>query len=193
VPNATELLLDPVLEICQTINNRPLTAVASEGQALNPITPNKLIFGFNSDAIPEIIPLKEYQDVDIIQRFKHRLTVKEHFDNRFRKEYLTELNYFRRWHKEDVKVPSIGDAVLISDRTIKNREFWPMGMITEVHKGRDGRIRSATVRTAIRKNDNTTELREYKRPLNLLHPMELDTGPDGIKLKDNFDNSTTNN
>jgi hypothetical protein len=172
-----------LLEICQTINNRPLTAVPSEGQALNAITPNKLIFGFNSEAFPEIIPLKEYQDADVMQRFKHRLIVKEHFDNRFRKEYLTELNYFNKWHKEDPKVPRVGQAVLINDKSIKNREFWTLGMITKLYEGRDGRVRSADVRTTVRKDDNV-EYRVYKRPLNLLHPMEFDVGPDGKILRD---------
>ena len=65
---------------------------------------------------------------------------------RWLREYLPSLQRRSKWitSKSNVKV---GNLVLIVDEnTVRNK--WQMARVLEVYTGRDGKVRSATVKTA---------------------------------------------
>jgi hypothetical protein len=63
-----------------------------------------------------------------------------------------------------ITVPKEGEVVLINDEK-QPRLFWQIGRIQDLVKSSDGAIRSAMVRKA--------NARIISRPINLLHPLEL--------------------
>ena len=68
---------------------------------------------------------------------------------------------FQKWFKT-MPNASEGQIVLISDEKLK-RSQWKLGRIVKVHPGRDGLVRSVTLKT------NKGELR---RPVQKLHLLE---------------------
>ncbi|XP_054721896.1 uncharacterized protein LOC129231540 [Uloborus diversus] len=61
----------------------------------------------------------------------------------------------------------IGDVVLLEGSN-KNKFLWPLGIITELFKGREGLVRACTVKT----KDG-----QYRRPIQLVYPLEMINGP----------------
>ena len=63
---------------------------------------------------------------------KYLNTLLTHYENRWKKEYLTEL---REHQKKNDRVPSkqiqVGDVVLISDDTLR-RTRWRLGKVVEL-------------------------------------------------------------
>ena len=49
------------------------------------------------------------------------------------------------WHKQQPNV-CVGDLVLIVGENTPRR-LWPLGLVMEVRKGRDGLVRSVTLKT----------------------------------------------
>lgn len=62
-------------------------------------------------------------------------------------EYLPEITRRTEWYDSNALPVKIGDVVVIVDSTFP-RNCWPKGRIIAIHPGRDGKVRSATVRTA---------------------------------------------
>ena len=58
----------------------------------------------------------------------------------------------------------VGAVVLIGDDT-RPRQTWKYGVIVEVHQGRDGKIRSCSVRSS--------SGAIFRRPIQLLYNLEL--------------------
>ena len=84
-------LLTVLLEIESTLNSRPLTYEYDEigGEML---TPSHLIFGFRLSSLPDVIPSEEEECVPSAnKRFHYLSKVRDHFWNRWRREYLTDL------------------------------------------------------------------------------------------------------
>ena len=67
-----------------------------------------------------------------------------HFWGRWMREWLPSLTSRKKWYfpQRDLKE---GDVVLVISPDTP-RGHWPMGRIEELHKGKDGRIRVASVR-----------------------------------------------
>ena len=66
------------------------------------------------------------------------------FWERFRKEYIPLLQARSKWIfvQRDI---CVGDVVLVVDELLP-RGQWPLGLVVDVHKSRDGLIRSVDVR-----------------------------------------------
>ena len=93
-------------------------------------------------------------------RWRYRRQVLQHLWQRWAREYVRELRVPRRAPNDQ---PKVGDMVLIGDNMKTSPALWQMGKITQLHQGRDGLIRSATVRTAGG---------ELARPIQRLYPLE---------------------
>ena len=72
------------------------------------------------------------------------------------------LSISNKWKVERPSI-KIGDVVFISDGNVQ-RGNWPMGRITQVHPGRDGLIRTVTLKT---------HKGELKLPIQRLHQLEV--------------------
>ena len=78
-------------------------------------------------------------------RWRHRLQVLDHLWRRWAREYIRELRGLRR---QPSILPKLGDMVLIGDDPETSPASWKMGKVTHLHQGRDGLVRTATVKTA---------------------------------------------
>ena len=99
----------------------------------------------------------------VSQRFLFHQRLLNHFWKRWRLEYLHKLSVRNKWQVEHPPV-KIGDVVLISDDKVQ-RGKWPMGRITQVHPGKDGFVRTVTLKT---------QKGELKRPVQRLHRLEME-------------------
>ena len=63
---------------------------------------------------------------------------------RFRQEYIPLLQARTKWISLQRNI-CVGDVVLVVDELLP-RGQWPLGLVVDVHKSRDGLIRSVDVR-----------------------------------------------
>ena len=172
-------LITTLAEIEAVINSRPLTYV-SAGDMEEPLTPSHLIMGRRIRNLPDHLShLDDTEDEDfspdssqLTRRMKHLSSTLNHFWNRWRSEYLSELREVhsytaRRQGKTHSKV-SAGDVVIVHDERLP-RGLWKLGKIKTVMRGADGHIRGATVKTTT--SDGRSIL--LNRPIQLLYPLEV--------------------
>ena len=85
------------------------------------------------------------------------------FWHRWLREWLPSLNARKKWFREQENFQE-GDVVIVmSPDTSRGR--WPLGHITKVHPGQDGKVRVVDVRVG---------KRVLRRPVVKLCPLEHD-------------------
>ena len=163
-------LLTVLLEIESTLNSRPLTYEYDEigGQML---TPSHVIFGFRLSSLPDVIPSKEEECVPSVnKRFHYLSKVRDHFWNKWRREYLTALReYHKGKYEVQLRTVSVGDVVIVYEENVK-RGFWKIGKVEEVIQGRGGVVQGAKVRV-ITKGKPVI----INRPVQKLYPLKVKT------------------
>ena len=158
-----------LIEIEAIINSRPLTYVYNDPAEPFPLTPANFLTGRRLTTLPHRVSINEQVNVStkkhLIKRFLYREKLLNQFWVRWKREYLLQLKnvHFSKPITNSSEF-NVNDLVLIGDDRLP-RQLWKMGRIIDLHKGRDGKPRSATVKTA-----STT----LKRPIQLLYSMELD-------------------
>ena len=137
------------------INARPLTAVTDDPEDVRPLRP--------SDFLHYPLPPTEGTEdgVHLQRRRRYQDTLLSHLWSRWQKEYLRNLRDIH--HSPTTESPRQGDLVLIEGERSPNRLSWTTGLISALHAGRDGLVRSATVRT------NRGDIR---RPVQKLYLLE---------------------
>ena len=79
------------------------------------------------------------------QRWRQVQFLADLFWKRWTREYLPTLQHRQNWlHPE--RNYEVGDVVLVADSHAP-RNSWPMGRIERVHKGSQGHVRSAEIKT----------------------------------------------
>jgi len=162
-------LITIVSEVEAMINDRPLTFVSSNINDLDPLTPSKLMYGHKLTCLPHAcIDDTELLDPDyprqstIVTREKTVALTVQRMQRRWRDEYLTSLRERYSDEKQNKEVVSVGDVVHIHDD--RPRVNWKIGLVTELHRGPDGLVRSVGLRT---KTGLTN------RPIRKLVPLEI--------------------
>jgi transposase InsO family protein len=147
--------------LCQieaNMNSRPLTSLSNDPEELDVLTPGHFIIGSPLIRLPE----PNYRNIPI-HRLDHyqqlQKLIQQHWD-RWRKEYLTELNH-QREKSTFVTHLKVGQVVLVKEDG-KASISWPLGRIEQVHPGADGVVRVVTVKTASSC---------YKRPISRIYPL----------------------
>ncbi|XP_068670957.1 uncharacterized protein [Montipora foliosa] len=166
-----------LVEVEAVLNSRPLTYVYDEFE--EPLTPSHLVIGRRILSMPP----KNYSiDVPHTQqalsrRAKFLQSILDHFWNRWRAEYLTQLREQHRCSKRvsSLRKVQVGDVVCIHEKTTP-RQLWRLGRVQRLLPGPDGEVRSAVVKV---KSGNLPSS-EWRRPLQRLYPLEvkLNTEPD---------------
>ncbi|XP_043203715.1 uncharacterized protein LOC122371441 [Amphibalanus amphitrite] len=144
------------------INARPLSALSEDIDDLRSLSPRDFLQvpALDEPDVPGLIE-PESQSRVLRKRWIHCREVLAHLWKRWHTEYLRELRIPPR---EERSNPAIGDLVIIRENPYQSRSLWPMGRIVELHPGRDGLTRVATLRRA----DGTTST----RPVQRLHRLE---------------------
>lgn len=142
-------------------NSRPLADVSDSPEDPLPVSPAMMLHGRDKhdETMTNVVQAEEY--VKLPKVWKARAAMHKKFVNRFRKDYISSLLPRKKWLAENDKLPKIGDLVLIEEPL--KRSKWPLARIVELTEGRDGKIRSALLKT-------TSGL--IKRPLQRLVPLE---------------------
>ncbi|KAG1683753.1 Zinc finger SWIM domain-containing protein 3 [Nymphon striatum] len=130
-----------VPEIESVINKRPITYISEDRDDPKPLRP--VDFLLTTEDLPSIIHSSPQEE--LIGHWKHRQIIIKNVWKRWRTEYLSELH---RWTKFPFGkgLPQVGDVVLVNPLNVKNRAFFPLGMITKLIPGKDGHVRAAYVR-----------------------------------------------
>ena len=134
------------MEAC--INSRPLTTVGDSKDSLTPLTPSHFLIGRSNQFQPEVdLSIQEpVKPLDLNMRDKHRQQLLDKFWAVWSQDYLRNLppalNRFKK--SGDLK---LGSVVLIKEDN-HARMLWPIGVVTEMHPGRDGVVRSVSLKTA---------------------------------------------
>ncbi|CAL9695893.1 unnamed protein product [Knipowitschia caucasica] len=154
------VLMTTLVEVEGIMNSKPLGYLSSDASDPDPVTPNLLLMGRHDASLPQAV----YDPGDLgRRRWRHSQALADHFWLSFTRHYLPGLQERSKWRK-DGKALSVGQVVLIVDPQLP-RASWPVGRITQIHPGADGRVRTASVQVKSR-----TFLRPVAR-LILLPPL----------------------
>ena len=140
-------LTDEVLEtlFCEVesmVNSRPLTKLSEEVDDMSTISPNQLLL-LNEEI--QDMPGKFICQDKYKQRWKYIQYLANQFWKKWVKAYLPELQKRSKWYDPQLEI-KIGDVVLLLEENTP-RYLWPLGLVVEVKKGRDGLVRTVKVKT----------------------------------------------
>ena len=178
-----------VVEAEGIINSRPLTYDYSSVEEGRPISPAKLLYGFDLTEIP---PMKKAQQATIpdvkgkgkgtLARYWFLESVKTSLWNRFSKEYLTSLSdrHVRAAKSKGVQaVPKVGEVVLLKGETTPRRKWRLARVIEAIPSPRDNRVRTCVVKTIMEESRSCADPKEpakcsiLKRSPSFLVPLEV--------------------
>lgn len=78
------------------------------------------------------------------QEWKRVQVLANNFWKRWRVEYLQQLQPRKKWDIDQRDLAE-GDLVLVKDTEVA-RNHWPYGVVEEVHRSKDGKVRKLSVR-----------------------------------------------
>ncbi|XP_062373449.1 uncharacterized protein LOC134061706 [Sardina pilchardus] len=136
-----EVLRTVLVEIEGILNSKPLGYTSSDAADPDPITPNCFIIGRRDASLPQVV----YQDSEQLsrRRWRHSQLLADHFWRHFVKYYLPGLQARQKWRKDATDL-QLQDVVMIVDPQLP-RALWPVGKVSQVFPGVDGKVRSANV------------------------------------------------
>lgn len=136
-----------VVEAEGLINSRPLAVPRDDPGEPLPVTPSELLLGYNISASPFPSVATQGKETELKKMWSRRQHLLQLYRRRFTKDYIQNLQTFNRAQHYDDEPLQVGDLVLYEDG-ISKRADWPLGRVVELHPGRDGKIRSVTIKTA---------------------------------------------
>ncbi|VDP10658.1 unnamed protein product [Heligmosomoides polygyrus] len=147
-----EVLQTVIVEIESVINSRPLTPYRESNSLAHVLKP----IDFVSPAVDIQLPPSQHPELQdasnkLTAWYHQSIRVLDSFWDIWHQDYLSAL---RERHQQGVRrqrstniTPHEGQLVLMADDKLP-RGQWPLAVIMEIHAGRDGAARSASVRTS---------------------------------------------
>lgn len=147
-----EVLRTVLIEIEGILNSKPLGYVSSDVADPDPVTPNMLLMGRPDPLLPQVV----YPESELLsrRRWRHTQVLADLLWRSFIRHYLPALQTRTKWQKETASLQP-GVVAMIVDPQLP-RALWPIGRITKVIPGADGRIRAAEIQV---------NARTYTRPV----------------------------
>ena len=162
-------LLTVITEIESVVNCRPLCYLYSD-EVDAVLTPSHLINGrrlISRNVVRTDVPDESSQSLN--NRVKYLKMLMSHYENRWKKEYLSGL---REFQKNENRIPAqqikIGDVVLIEDEDLP-RQRWRLGKVEELITSTDGFVRGAKLRV----HNEKRKISYINRPVNKLCFFEV--------------------
>ncbi|XP_076760954.1 uncharacterized protein LOC143429305 [Xylocopa sonorina] len=150
-----------VVQIEAVLNSRPLTPLSSDPNDLSALTPGHFLIGQPLTDLPDTnfsnTPANRLSRWQLIQKVRRDFWVRWH------KEYLNGFHTRTKWTRDDQKLQN-GMLVVIREDNLPPLQ-WRLGRIIQIHPGRDGIVRTVTVKTS-----TTTIVRNARS----LAPLPLD-------------------
>ena len=170
-------LVTTLAEIESVVNSRPLTYISADDTE-EPLTPSHLIVGRRIFNLPDHLSHLEdigdkefsFNPTQLTRRMKHLANILNHFWNRWRSEYLSELREIHSYaaRRQSKSEHSVVSVVVVHDEHLP-RGLWKLEKIVSLMKGRDNLVRGATVKIGTK--DGRKLL--LNRPIQLLYPLEV--------------------
>ncbi|XP_017875370.2 uncharacterized protein LOC108622175 [Ceratina calcarata] len=132
-----------IIQIESILNSRPLTPLSSDPNDLLALTPGHFLIGDSLTNLRERDFL--HTPSNRLSTWQHIQKIKQHFWNRWHREYLNELTKRSKWIKGDHAIKE-GTVVLLREDNLPPMQ-WPLGRVIKVHPGSDGIIRTVTLKT----------------------------------------------
>ncbi|XP_011884071.1 PREDICTED: uncharacterized protein LOC105571211 [Vollenhovia emeryi] len=138
-----EELYTVLTQVESCLNSRPLSPLSEDPYDLIPLTPAHFLIGDTMAALPQ----EDLTNVNTnrLDRYQHLQQLVQHFWNRWRTEYLHQLQTRNKWNDASGECFKPGTLVIIrEDHSPPCR--WPMARITDIHPGKDGVTRVVTLK-----------------------------------------------
>ena len=147
-----------VKEVECIVNSRPLDVQNINDPDSELLTPNHLLTLKSKVVLP---PPGVFQKDDLYCRRRWRVIqhLANEFWDRWRKEYLTNLQERKKWTEEKRNF-QVGDIVLLKEDNVV-RNLWPSARVTEVFPNQDGLVRSVQLLVV----DKSGKTHSAKRPI----------------------------
>lgn len=139
-----EQLLTLIIRIEAVLNSRPLTALSSDPNDLEALTPGHFLIGRPLVQVPEQA-LHDIPD-NRLKAFNWHQAMLQRFWRRWRSEYLTMLLPKSKWITSKPNI-AVNDLVLINEPNAPPLE-WPLGRVIKLFPGNDGVVRVVEIKTA---------------------------------------------
>lgn len=147
-------------EVESIVNSRPLTKVSDDPTDDAAMTPSDLLIVRSSPSIP----LGKFSQGDMLRRrWRYTQHLVEMFWKRYLREYVPQLQKRDRWMTQRRSMKS-GEIVLLMDENAPRKQ-WPKALVMEALKGRDGLVRSLSLKS---------KGRIITRPITKVVPLECD-------------------
>lgn len=140
------------------LNSRPLYPMSSSPDDLLSLTPGHFLIGRPLTAMPT--PSLESSNESSLQRYARVEKIRQHFWQRWQKEYIAELQQRTKWRTNTARL-NIGDLVLLQEDHVPPL-CWRLGRVARLFPGPDGISRVA---------DISTTRGNVRRPLVRLCPL----------------------
>ncbi|CAJ0595435.1 unnamed protein product [Cylicocyclus nassatus] len=164
------------------VNSRPLTTIGEAADNNEVLRPIDFVYKNIRHGIEVIRQDEQHQEdppyqptpeistqLDAKKAISDAETLTNKFWDKWKTEYLLELRerhvLYGSNYKSSKNNPCVGDIVLIDDDLKTSRDHWPMGVIEDLVKSKDGEVRSAVLKTGTG--------RCVQRPINRLIPLEI--------------------
>nr|CAH7746010.1 unnamed protein product [Callosobruchus chinensis] len=132
-----------LVQVEAILNSRPISPLSESVEDLNPLTPSHFLVGRPLMAVPDAdvstVP------VNRLSLYQHIQQLVQHIWSRWSKEYVSELQVRTKWKVNQHSLQK-GVLVLIKDDQQPPLR-WKLGRVEEIHPGKDGIVRVATLRT----------------------------------------------
>ncbi|XP_072948180.1 uncharacterized protein [Epargyreus clarus] len=131
------------VQIEAILNSRPLTPMSTDPTDLLPLTPGHFLIGkpLTSLPSPALLDMKTSR----LNRYNQLEQMRQHFWERWRNEFLCELQQRAKWRIKQGELLE-GDMVVLKEPNLPPLK-WRMGRIKALYPGNDGIARVADVNT----------------------------------------------
>ena len=155
-----ELLSTLMSEVAVKVNARPITAIPSDVDESQPLTPAMLL----TQKSRPLGPLPQSftaQDLYARRRWRRIQCLADQFWTRWRREDVHNLQARTKWSQERRNLTD-GDIVMMKDDQA-HRNNWPLGKVVGAVKDKDGRVKKAAVMVY-----RDGQKKVYERPISTL-------------------------
>lgn len=137
-------LIDLLIDIEAILNSRPIYALTDDPDDVQALTPGHFLYG-EAPRVPMPIDPPELTNNSIVQLWKDTQQMKEHFWERWLKDYMPTLQKRGKWQKDNQDY-KIGQIVIIKDENLAPAH-WLLGRIVEIVPSKDNLVRSVKIKT----------------------------------------------
>lgn len=126
------------------LNSRPISPLSSSPNDYAALTPGHFIIGrpLTSLPAPSLLDINTKR----LDRYQLLEQVRQHFWNRWQREYVTELQHKLKWKSRNRDL-RLGDLVILKEDNI-HPLHWRLGRVCKLYPGTDGVPRVADINTA---------------------------------------------